>query len=153
MEDLIYPFLESVKNEVEAILPKPVGRAVVAPGTAPAWDDCCQGQLAVRLVNTQVRNTSPRPVGCKHQGYIYTIGISVIRCAQTIDDRGRAPKPDKISKDASNMTADMVAVQHFLECNDTIFQMLSWSPQGVTGGCHGGEWLFTLLQEPLGCCD
>jgi hypothetical protein len=85
------------------------------------------------------------------------IGLGVIRCAATVDDQGNAPPPEAVSADATEMLQDMSTLLSVLMCVvpglSKVQQMKldRWQPQGVEGGCHGGEWGVFLAIDP--CLD
>lgn len=122
------------------------GRSLVAPGAEVAWDDCCEGQLAVRIVRTEAIYKSTNG-GCPI-GYRVVLGVSIVRCAATVDDRGRAPSPSQISADGHRVTRDMSEVARAIQCYDSPDAMRTWlgewTPSGPNGGCAGGEWTMTI---------
>lgn len=121
----------------------------VAPGVAPAWDDPCGGQIYGRLAQISPgAEKVPGAAGsipCRVPFLVLTLAIGVVRCAHTLDDRGRAPKVELVFEDGMEMIDDMVAVQAALLHPDAPTRSLvGWNPLEEEGGAHGGEWLFTV---------
>lgn len=145
------------------------GRVELTPGTLPAWDDCCEGQLYLRTVEiypTAAGGAAFPAIDSKQQGVgsacavnllAVRLGLGVIRCAATVDDAGVAPTPAAVSADASLMLSDMDTLLNVLVC--TVpglwgvqrLKIDRWQPQGVQGGCHGGEWGFYIAVDPCLC--
>lgn len=141
---------------VADVLDPPVGRAVLAPGSAVAWDDCCDGQVWVRLISLVPK---PDPTGlstpCGPSIWVATLGIGVVRCVATVDDQGYAPPASALITDTLQMTADMTALSEAIQCclapQTGKTSMLRWEPSGPEGGCAGGEWTITVLIDNCGC--
>lgn len=153
-EDLIKPFLDEFMAKGKAALTTKVGRTAKYPGASVAWDDCCDGQLYVRVVQMDpVKQAGTRPVsglGCGVIGWTATLAIGVLRCAATVDDRGRAPGTMQLNKETDLMTRDMSELMNMLLCNEWTWDIGSWFPLGPEGACVGGEWTFTVR---TGTCD
>lgn len=152
----VIPLLAYLANGAADILTAPVGRVVVAPGTAEAWDDCCDGQVHVRLSSITPRYSGRPGVdkACTFLDWELTIALGVTRCAHTVDDNGVAPSPDLISQDAFDASQDMFELSKFIACFQLPYAHFvafgNWQPLGVLGGCHGGQWTFTLRLSGLG---
>lgn len=146
--------LQALLDTVTSGLTQRVGRAVIAPGGEVAWDDCCDGQAHVRVINIEARYPTERAM-CDVASWGVTLGVGVIRCAAVLDDDGNAPAPHQITADARQMTRDMHEVAQALTCNDfpglDRMRLDTWSPQGPMGGCHGGEWTATATVLACGC--
>lgn len=145
----------------------PVGLTHVAPGLLAAWDDCCSGQLYLRTIEvypTAGRNT-PFPqfdagqpgVGCGVNLLAFHLALGVIRCAHTIDDNGTPPTADEMTGDAFDAIDDLSLLLDVISC-DLLglpgimgVKVGRWQPQGVQGGCHGGEWDFYAAVDPCIC--
>lgn len=124
------------------------GRTIVAPGASVAWDDCCAGQLWVRVISVApLYSGTTNSVKCP-TGYDLTLGVGIIRCVETVDDRGRAPSASRISADGNRGLRDMRELADVLQDyqhRDALSTRLgSWTPAGPDGGCAGGEWTMTL---------
>lgn len=137
---------EMVTRVYEALTVKP-GRTIVAPGQSVAWDDCCEGQLWSRVVSASpLYQGTGNSVKCPI-GYDLTLGVGIIRCVSTVDDRGRAPKAAKITDDGQRGLRDMSQIAGVLQdftAPDILTSRLGiWTPAGPDGGCAGGEWTFT----------
>lgn len=127
------------------------GRSVVAPGENVAWDDCCNGQLSVRIqgVEPLFQGNNGCPVG-----YVLTLGISVVRCVATVDDRGRPPSAEQVTMDGHRTTRDMREIANAIQCwrpvDAHVSRLGGWRPLGPSGMCAGGEWTMTLkVGQPL----
>lgn len=113
---------------------------MLTPGLLPAWDDCCSGQLTVRMVNilpTYSKGTCPSIIRV-------TFGISLIRCVHTMNDDGSAPLPKYVNSDGEMTMDDAHEVYCALSAwkPNGVYQwkLLQWTPEGAEGGCAGGEW-------------
>lgn len=147
------------------------GRVELTPGILPAWDDCCAGQLYLRVVEVYptmgANNSAPFPqidaqqrgvnLLCAIHGLAVHIGLGVIRCAATLSSTGKPPSDAKVTVDGVNMLLDMDTLLNVLVCTSQDIQGIQrlkidkWLPQGVDGGCHGGEWSAYLLMNPCLC--
>lgn len=130
------------------------GRTLLQPGAVPAWDDCCDRQITVRVLGV----TSLRPQGVTNrvagfdpscgQRWTIAIGVQVIQCVSVPDDRGRAPTPQALTQEANSVLADAELVFKTLTCDlDTDryrVTVVEWMPLGPEGGCAGGEWRVEL---------
>lgn len=134
--------------EVDPALDGAPERRYVAPGAVVAWDNCCDGQLVVRVARAWPANPFPTKVlaqvPCSYPIAVQ-IGLSIVRCVAVLDDRGRAPSADETHADGHQMVSDMGALLRAIECcldedaGDTVIDQ--WAPLGPNGGCAGGEWL------------
>ena len=143
----------------------PPGRVELTPGLLPAWDDCCQGQLYLRV--REVFPTGPFPSfdsaqkgvnsACAIKLLSVSFAVGMMRCAATLDDNGNSPTPEQVSADGNLMLDDMNTILQTLVCTvPTIkgiqsLKMDRWVPQGVNGGCHGGEWGAMIAVDPCLC--
>jgi hypothetical protein len=156
--DVLGPVLEMILGQAEPYLDPPVGRAAIYPGLEVAWDDCCSGQLWVRLINVVPSGVGQQPgavVGCKPLQWTALIGLGALRCAASVDDSGRAPSPATLTAEALQMSADRTALAEALQC--AIAQYVSqlsfvrWDSLGPQGGCVGGEWLVQVNFDNCSC--
>lgn len=148
------------------------GRIELTPGNLPAWDDCCDGQLYLRVVEVYptAGKNSPFPqldaaqsgaAGsvCSIHALAVHIGLGIIRCAATLDQDGNSPTSAAVTADAVLMLADMAALLDVLVCTVPsirgvmALKMDRWIPQGVDGGCAGGEWGAYFAVNPCLCSD
>lgn len=129
------------------------GRAVLAPGVNVAWDDCCEGQLAVRVVNTVPQFQRNARQGCP-VGFLVTLGVSLVRCVSTVNDQGQPPSPWEMDHDGETLMRDMGQIAKALQCfkpeNALSSYLGEWAPAGPLGGCAGGEWMYTVLLDTEG---
>lgn len=149
-------FLESAAN-VLASHPNTYapGRVVMAPGSLASWDDCCDGQLWLRVSNlVPSGNPFPQSLGaaspCLPPMTAITAHLGIVRCIATIDDRGRAPSALEVTNDGITALDDALVLYEWLTRLDPLevgFAKVivdSWQPLGPNGGCAGGEWSVTL---------
>lgn len=152
----ITPVLEGLRDLLTSALAsegRPVGRSLVAPGLEVAWDDCCDGQVAVRLISIYpTGNPYPALDSIQNCGVTMLgleIGVSVMRCSPSLNDDGSAPSPGLLSANASDLTADAITTLGVLTTElpsilDPMFaksvKVGAWTPAGPLGGCAGGEW-------------
>jgi hypothetical protein len=153
--DYLGPILtEYVDQAVAALIPTP-GRIVhVAPGAEVAWDDCCDGQVWSRVIQVLTHTTNSRSAAgppCGVDYWIATIGLGVIRCAHSLNEDGSAPTALEVEGDGFDMLADMANLQEVVLCNPNTWNVVQWLPLGPNGGCHGGEWTFTVQVPTCGC--
>lgn len=141
----------------------PVGRAFTATGEV-VWDDCCKGQLWVRLVSMdplildQRRGAQEK---CGPDGWMLTIGVGILRCAATVNDQGVVPSVSQLVAESKVTTAEAQALRAAITCVDLSDEtenlalrrqlLTSWSPLGPEGGCVGGEWTMTVPVTDCGC--
>lgn len=156
--DLTGPLLLRLLQCAEESLTVPVGRSHLAPGASVAWDDCCLGQLWVRLVS-KVPTGSSRDPGqrCGVVLWRSTVAVGVMRCAHVVDDQGNPPSPDDLTQDALAVTRDMTDLEQAILCcmrdvpGALGLTVLAWNPLGPSGGCVGGEWTLTVTEHLCGC--
>ena len=145
----------------------PPGRIELTPGGLPAWDDCCAGQLYLRV--REVFPTGPFPSfdavqkGVNPKCSIHMVAVSLamgmIRCAATVDENGNSPSPAEVTADADEMLDDMATLLDVIVCEVKgvrgvmAMKLDRWVPQGPNGGCHGGEWGFMIAVDPCLCGD
>ncbi|HLR43880.1 MAG TPA: hypothetical protein VK065_01685 [Brevibacterium sp.] len=124
------------------------GRTIVAPGASVAWDDCCKGQLWVRVI-TAVPGYQGRASGvaCPTH-YDLTLGVGIVRCVSTVDDRGRPPSAAQITTDGNSGLRDMREIADILQSYRPVDALTArlgnWTPSGPDGGCAGGEWSYQM---------
>jgi hypothetical protein len=159
-EDLVGPLALGVLNCVKERLRYPVGLAHLAPGNNVAWDDCCNGQLWVRVISVVGASSmsNPRLQPCALQFQV-RLGVGVIRCAAVINDQGVPPSAQQMTNDTLMMLVDRTDVMQALICcvpnipglNSQTLRIEDWLPQGPQGGCVGGE--ITITFTIGGCAD
>lgn len=140
---------------------RPVGRAFLAPGSQVAWDDCCDGQLWVRMINV-FPSGRPFPAvdsvqPCGIAVLAVQLAVGVVRCAAVVDDNGNAPTPEELTADTLAQSADASILLSAIQCcdlpttTDKLIRVGTWTPSGPQGGCVGGEWTLTLGVGNCGC--
>jgi hypothetical protein len=155
--DLLGPLCVEMLACAQASLTLPVGRAFVAPGSQIAWDDCCDGQLWVRVtqLNTQDVNVRGQKLGsapCDPCGLEYAVGIEigVLRCSSTVTDQGTIASPAVMTDEALQVLTDEAQLSEAAQCcirslpGVKNLVMVRWDPLGPEGGCVGGVWTIAL---------
>lgn len=160
--EVIGPKLLQLLDCAEAALDPPAGRAYLAPGNLVSWDDCCNGQVWVRLVSLEslaphyakLGATSANPCGLE---WTATVGVGVLRCSSTVTDRGELAPPEMVSAETIQMLADEAALCQAIYCCNVLplnrYDLTRWDPLGPEGGCVGGEWTMTMQVNNYGCSD
>lgn len=154
LERLLAPLVADAK---QALSPAPKRVVTIAPGDSVAWDECCDGFLWSRLQGVAPivpqGAVSGGSAGCGVIGYIATVELGILRCAAVLNDRGIAPSANQINEDGLEAVRDMETLANVLTCNDDVVRSLvSWTPLGPEGGCHGGAWLFTVRLSNCADC-
>lgn len=166
------PILTSILSAAASALNedgRPTGRVTLSPGAQVAWDDCCEGQLYLRIIEVYPSagrggsgafpqiDAVQKGVGCGITLLGLHLALGVIRCAATLDDEGNAPTDAQMSANTLDATADLATLLDVIACDvaeiDGILarKVGRWLPQGVNGGCHGGEWDFYVGIDPCLC--
>lgn len=143
---IIGPGMTVLLDTIEAGLRTPVARKLVMPGNQVVWDDCCEGQLAVRVVSLVGSTAMAKPAmqPCAPLWQVRA-GISVMRCAHVVNDQGNAPTAAQMTADAFTTYRDFEDIVQALSCdfaaNEWVFTLRieQWLPTPVEGGCMGGE--------------
>jgi hypothetical protein len=172
-----WPIFDTVRTclcqNLAATLGGPVGRCCVQPGGAIILDECCDGTAWVRVDRvwlkaaagtTQVRRD---PIGwggapCGDQMVMMTLGLGVMRCAATIDERGTPPGCEVLEDESMRMLSDIDALYKTAVCcleesseSFAIYatEPLLLIPQGPAGGCVGAELSVQYTVELCPCLD
>lgn len=148
--DVIGPHLAALLECVRKNLSCTVGRVVVMPGNMIVEDDCCEGQLHVRLVSVVGSSamTNPRIQPCAPL-YQCRVGIGVTRCAHVVSDAGIAPTPAEMTADAFQTYQDMIDIVQAVNCCFAAYESVGalrieeWLPTPVST-CVGGEVTITF---------
>jgi hypothetical protein len=158
--EVLGPMLDQLLTCAEAAI-DPVGRAFIATGQV-SWDDCCGGQLWVRLVSLEslapnfakLGATSLHPCGLE---WTATVGIGVLRCSSIVNDSGQLAPADTFTAEALQVLADEAAICQAIYCCEVLplnrYDITRWDPLGPEGGCVGGEWTMTMQVNNYGCSD
>lgn len=122
------------------------GRALIAPGVEAVWDDCCEGQLSVRLSGTRmVYSKDICPIALEH-----TLEVELVRCVATLEDDGEAPSDTAVTADALQILKDMrelgCAISNYEPTDTAVHRTLlsEYTPTPLEGGCGGGKWSLTM---------
>lgn len=122
------------------------GRSVIAPGVETVWDDCCSGQLAVRLAGSRiVYSKDICPIALEN-----TIEVELVRCVASLEDDGEAPSENVVTADALQILKDMrelgCALQNYDPTDKQVHRVLlsEYTPTPLEGGCGGGKWSLTM---------
>ena len=149
--------LRQILSVGAARLPVGVGRSVIAPGSQEAWDDCCDGQIHLKI-----RSIDPLPSkgsGCVATPWRVSAALGVIRCVTALTNEGRAPSSEQVTSDALKIMRDTDALWQSLVQEISRLETIqgltvdSWLPLGAQGGCAGGEWRFRFLWLGTGPCE
>lgn len=142
MDEIIASYLEGAC----ALDPKPSRVVSLVPGTSVVWDECCDGQLTVRLVNMapKIKAGPVQSLPCSIEYWIATFEVMILRCAATVDNRGISPSPQRLAQDGTQGLRDMNKVTAGLFANSKVKSIGNWQPQGPQGGCFGGSITFTM---------
>lgn len=148
----------------------PVARTLLAPGNEVAWDECCDGQLAIRLIETYptMGKNSPFPnkdfSASNCAGLMASrLGISLIRCVPVVQDSGASPSAADLTEATLRLTRDMSIVLEAIKCcimddePDTKIKNVErvaidgYTSLGPQGGCAGGEWQIIIGHGACAC--
>lgn len=163
-QNLIGDLLGEMLDVAKCSLDPAPGRAALYSGAQVAYDDCCDGQVWVRLISLEPHTGDPRTsraMGpCGVIAWRASIGVGVLRCAAKMADNGDPPPPGVLTAETLQMTRDMSALSEAVTCTipRTIqglmkMQVTRWDPLGPEGGCVGGEWTVQALVNTCQCPD
>lgn len=151
LADRLTALMSKIASDAKAALtPQPQRIVQVAPGESVAWDDCCSGQLWVRLVSiapapTATPDRRPGADACAVPFFVATLEVGILRCAAVVNDVGDPPSALQVTTDGVQSVSDMAQLLAVLRCMERPVRTLgAWTPQGPEGGCHGGFWQFTV---------
>lgn len=154
-EAAIRVVVEKVVDRLEQKGRKP-GRIVpLASGTAPAWDDVCDGLLYSRIVSFTPGIDTNIPAGaasirCGVHFWILTVAIAIVRCVEVEDNNGVPPTAATMDAEGTIMLMDAVDIRNVLYCTPGIRTITLGQPLPEQGGAVGFEWTFTMR---LNTCD
>lgn len=129
----------------------PVGRVGAVHG-AVVWDECCEGFLFIRVVNTSLTTAFPQasqvPTNCSST-LATLVELGILRCAPVLDNNGLAPSAQAQSDFAREMIRDKsilydVLMSHNPDWSNFPIVITSWTPLDIEGGCGGGAWQFYI---------
>lgn len=156
--DLIGPAAASILECVKNRLSTPVALVTVAPGASVAYDNCCDGELWIRVTGTAPVADPVKASGelCVTRTQV-NIEIGVIRCALgVISDRG-FPTAAEMTADAMQTFKDRIEVLEGLTCCDyprlTNLRVGTWTPLGPNSGCVGGQWAASFRIDDCVTCQ
>lgn len=125
----------------------------------PAWDNCCDGQLALVIDRIYVQSVFPQAEGGTITCSSPIVGeftLQLIRCVPTMTDQGDPPTPQALSDSAANIYADMYIAYRAVVCclaaykKSRLFTMRDGRTVGPQGGCGGFEIKFSVqLVDPI----
>lgn len=129
------------------------GRVIhVAPGAQVAWDDCCDGQLWVRLAGLSPAPKPQAQTNCVVPFYFAEVELGLLRCASVVDEDGTPPTPTQLEMEGLAGLSDLGAMLQAIQCNPNTREVRRYTPQGPQGGCVGGVWTFQVrLHNCIGC--
>jgi len=164
-DDKWYTVANAILGAAVAGLSLPVNRKLITTGQI-AWDDCCDGQLAVSL--TRVSPTESFPTeqitlssgsdafDCTPPYEIGEITVQIVRCAPQALNGQNSPSPDALSKHALQNMIDANQVRRSVSAalcalKSDVTQRFDYFVRaqlmlGPEGGCDGSElYLYTGL--------
>lgn len=168
-DPIAWPLAEALSDCLCILLEEeaPVRCCCVMFGADVAWDDCsCDGRRGgmawVRIANVYPTATfpspytgQPGPCGGAYDGWAVTLELGILRCAPTIDERGRLPRCDQNWSAARRAAADAHLMRRAVMCcswaGDRRYIVGSWEPLGPEGGCHGGVMTVTVNSRACVC--
>jgi hypothetical protein len=159
-----YTVAEALRAAVHLALSNKPSRSCVVPGLV-AWDECCEGQLAVTVVRTYLSDTFPDPMlsemsmDCGPAWEVAEISIQILRCAPQPQGSDTAPDCTALDASAQEVYRDMSEVmtatalklcqmerETFEIENQLITSQMMIGPEG---GCVGSD-LRALIGLPRG---
>lgn len=164
-DDKWYTVCNVILGAAVAALSVPVNRKLITTGQI-AWDDCCNGQLAVSYTRTSPTEAFPTEAmalsqysdgtECTPPYEIGEITVQITRCAPQALNGQDAPSPDALSKHALQNMIDAnqirVAVSRALcSLKADVTQRFDYFVRaqlflGPEGACDGSElYLYTGL--------
>jgi hypothetical protein len=147
---VVAKFTELLAAVVDALpaAQKPARVIALVPGTQVVWDDCEDGQLTGRLASmTPISSTNQR---CQIDYWSATGELTLLRCALTQDEEGRAPLPGDLKVEAAESLRDTDLLLSIVASFEWVDSILSWNPLGPDGGCKGIAVTFTFkLDQPV----
>ena len=159
--DYATALLDAAKHGMENAGFAPPARSMVAAGVNRVWDDCCPGQLTVRMSrlfltdNFPIELQAPKPAACGGPEPAADFEVEVVACDPGNDKQGRPPPPHVVSAHAQETLLRAYAVFRGLLCwaanlAATPFDgpaiVRAMEPIGPEGGCVG---YFARVTVPL----
>ncbi|QDP45520.1 hypothetical protein SEA_FUZZBUSTER_36 [Microbacterium phage FuzzBuster] len=148
--------VENVVTALDAVDRKPARIVPIAAGTAPAWDECCDGLLYSRIVTIAPApdrtNPTPANIRCGVHLWIVTAAITIVRCVATVDDGGTPPAAETMAEEGEAILSDAIEIQQALYCTDGIRQIVNGQPVQEEGMCVGFEWTFNFAVPVCADC-
>lgn len=158
LDDAILAACQQATGAVIAKLPednRPERIVTLVPGESVVWDDCCAGQLTARVTSfTPFRTQPTRPAvinPCTITYWIVNVEIMLLRCAAVLDNAGTAPSPEALTLDGTRGIFDMARMLEALVELDFVDDIVSWTPQGPSGGCFGNSIVFRMKVDSPPC--
>lgn len=139
-----------VENALVQANREPIQTAYVGAGQI-AWDNCC-GMLVV--APERIYRSIAFPDEATGQEFCFDgqltqdLVVLLVRCAPTVDDRGRAPSQTALDEAHQNLIEDAAVVWNAIVCADLPddWQRANVSQQfvGADGGCIAVETRLTI---------
>lgn len=132
----------------------------LAPGTAVAMDECCEGELWARVSGVVPVMSTTKPVPSMHcaiLGWRVSAGIGLARCVHGLQDGGYFPTAAEMGDDFDRLMLDMEELSQALLCDFPEMPAVRsvalgrWTPFGPDSMCAGGEWTFDYTLPYCGC--
>jgi len=164
-DDKWYQVCNVILTAATAGLSVSVNRKLITTGQI-AWDDCCEGQLAVSLTRVSPTEAFPTEAvnlsefsdstDCTPPYEIGEITVQIIRCAPSAVNGQNAPSPETLSKHALQNMIDANQVRRSVSValcalkadvpNRFDYFVRAQLFLGPEGGCDGSElYLYTGL--------
>lgn len=128
----------------------------LSPGNTVAWDNCCDGQLWVRVVSLLPMPQGSQP--CDVHALQVRVGLGTLRCVTAIDDDGKFPTAQEMVADALALSLDGQILLQAIRCFDfgphvgpKTIVLEQGLPLGNDGQCGGWEWTLTFQMLTAPC--
>ena len=147
---IVEQFTALLKAVTDQLEPKdqPARVIPVVPGISVAWDECECGQLTGRLASMVPISSSNQR--CAIDYWRATGELTLLRCALTVDDQGKAPKAGDLKAEGAESLTDTELLLKAVASQQWVEQILSWNPLGPDGGCKGVVVTFSFkLDQPV----
>ena len=146
---LAVALLDTARSALAGSLDGPPARVGIVAGEAVALDDCCAGQLWVRIGDiTPAAGTGVEVAWTVH------LEVGVLRCAPTVSPHGTPPSPTDEQAAAAAVADDGARLRRAVRCafgadQDSVIGV--WRPIGPQGGCVGGLIRLTVTAFDCDC--
>lgn len=164
--------LSAVSVALSGTAAGPVNRVLMYPGSAPVWDECDCGQLAMGVTThfnsrDMVGDASSQFMNCVGPARVARYSLSIVRCIPGPDINGLPPSPGALTNAFKIQQEDAYVVWHTVQCQLTTLQdtsqpggpviggglMLDQTVLTAQGSCSGTELHFQIAwwRDDCGC--